>query len=332
MKPAAPALLGTLRRRRRVHADSTSTTWEAWDTFTGERLLLRVLRPDAIRPAVGLSRLPLPASPGEAEGDVRYVRTAPLGCSLADLLPLEGGPGAAWIARFALGVLDGLTAVHATGHGHGWIGPESVVATRAGWTLAWLGPVPDASADDDLRAVGLLVASVDPFGPIGELVGGFAEEPPPSAADAARLVVHACAGLLARERHALAYRARALGKASRRAHLGVLAQRLAAARPPPVAAGVVRVDATGVALRVASDGTRVRAARGLVDGPHGEGFDVFGPAGLDPVAARALLRAWAADSDQRSAEAEAELGGFFRWLAASSRLRVDRMLLGVRPS
>ncbi len=328
LKPVAPALLGTLRRRRRVQADPISTTWEAWDTATGERLLVRILRADAPLSGERLASLPLPAAAGD-EG-VRFVRTGPVSCALADLLPMEGGPGSEWTARFALGVLAGLVAVHATGHAHGWVGAESVVATRAGWTLAWLGPVPDADPVEDLRALGLLVASLDPMGPIGELVGDFAEAPPPSAADAARLVVHACAGLLARERHALVGRVRALDHASRRARLGALAQRLARAFPPPAARGIVRVDDGGVALRVESDGARVLGTRGLVDGPGGEGFAVWGPDGLDPVGARAVLRAWAADADTRPADAEAALGGLIRWLAAASRLRVDRRLLGAR--
>lgn len=333
MKPAAPALLGTLRRRRRVHADAASTTWEAWDTATGERVLLRLFRGDDAAPA-GLDALPLPASAGV--GDVPFVRTAAVSCSLADLLPIDGGPGAAWSARLALGALGGLAAVHATGHAHGWVGAESVVATRTGWTLAWLGPVPDAHPADDLRALGLLVGAVDPEGPIGELVGGFAEDPPPSAEDAARLVLDTCAGLLARERHAVLLRARALGKASRRVRLGVLANRLAEACPPPVAKGCVRVDAGGVALRVESDGARIRGIRGLVDGPAAEGFDVWGPTGLDPVGARAILRAWATraledgnpEGEPPSAPTDVTLDPLMRWLAAASRLRVDRRILG----
>jgi hypothetical protein len=321
MKPSEPALVGDLRRRRRVHADARSTTWEAWDVGTGERTLVRLLKTDTHPPTFDFPGLSLPLT--VAGAGIVYVRTAPVACSLADLLPLEVAPGPAWTAHLALGVLGGLAAVHATGHAHGWVGAESVVATRAGWTVAWLGPVPDAHPDDDLRALGLLLGAIDPTGEIGELVGGFAESPPPSAADAARLVVHACSGLLARERHALVARLRGLGKASRRGRLRVMAQRLDRACPPPRAAGILNIDAAGVALRVESDGTRVRGARGPAQGSPGEGFAVWGPGGLDPIGARAVLRAWSAESPAR----DEGLQGLVRWLSAAARLRVDRRLL-----
>lgn len=329
MRPLPPAgslppLVGTLRRRRRVTQDATTTTWEAWDTVTGERVLLRVPGSEAPLDA-RLARLPhLPLAVAASSAGRPHLRTAAVSCSLADLLPVDRPPGPVWTARLALGVYAGLSAIHETGHAHGWVGPDSVVTTSRGWTLAWLGPVPGATVADDLRAVGELVAALDPDGPIGDLASGFAEVPPPSAADATRLLLHACASTLASEHHALVRRARALGAASGRARLRRLAGRLDALVPPPRARGCVALDDDGVALLVESDGACVRGARELVAaGSPSAPFGVWGPDGLDPVAARLLLRAWA----RREGGAEPDVAALMRWLAAASRLRVDRMVL-----
>lgn len=329
-----PPLLGTLRRRRRVAEDPATTTWEAWDTVTGDRVLLRASRTEAPLDdrCAHVSTLPLAVS--RSNKGRPHLRTAALSCSLADLLPVDGPPGPVWSARLALGVYAALSAIHATGHAHGWVGPDSVVLTPRGWTLAWLGPVPGATAADDLRAVGRLVAALDPLGPIGDLASGFAEVPPPSAADATRLLLQACASALASERHALVRRARALGAASGRAHLGRLAGRLHALVPPPPADGCVAVDDDGVALFVKSDsacilGTRELLPRRSEGRPDAAapGFVVWGPDGLDPVAVRLLLRAW---TRRDAGTAEPDIAALMRWLAAASRLRVDRMVLATQ--
>ncbi len=330
MSPPSPAgtlppLVGTLRRRRRVAEDSATSTWEAWDTATGERVLLRVGHGDAPLDdrCARLQGLPL-AVTGVTAGRP-HLRTAAVSCSLADLLPVERAPGPVWTARLALGVYTGLSVLHETGFAHGWVGSDSVVLTPRGWTLAWLGPVPGATVADDLRAVGELVAALDPSGPVGDLASGFAEVPPPSAADATRLLLHACASTLASERHALVRRARALGAASGRARLGRLAGRLDALVPPPRARGCVARDEDGVALLVESDGVRVQGARELQStAGAGASFGVWGPDGLDPVSARVLLRAWARRDD---APPEPDVAALMRWLAAASRLRIDRMVL-----
>ncbi len=326
-----PPLLGTLRRRRRVAADETTSTWEAWDTVTGERVLLRVAHgaaPLAPLPAT-VRGLPLPLH--VVTTGLPHLRTAPVACSLADLLPVDRPPGPVWTARLALGVFAGLSTIHGTGHAHGWVGPDSVVTTTTGWTLAWLGPVEGATPAEDVRAVAHLVASLDPDGPIGDLASGFADAPPPSAADATRLLLHACATTLASEHHALVRRARALGAASGRARLRRLAARLEASVAPPRARGCVAVDTDGVALLVESDGRTVRGARDLgTTAPPTSGFGVWGPAGLDPVAARVLLRAWARREASDPADPDPALAALMRWLAAASRLRVDRMVLATQ--
>jgi hypothetical protein len=324
--PALPPLLGALRRRRRVFGDGATSTWEAWDTGTGERVFVRPLplRDEELRASLAaLPPLPLPVV--VVPGSHALVRTAPVACCLADLLPIDHTPGPAWIARFALGTFSALAALHATGNSHGWIGAESVVATQRGWTLAWLGPVGGGAPTEDLHALSKLVAALDPTGPIGELVGGFVDAQPPSAADATRLLLHACTAALAREHHALVRRARQLGAVSGRLRLQRLAGRLHAAMPPPRARGCVAVDADGVALTVESDGVEVTGARALLaTDPPSARFVVAGPAGLDPVAARLLLRAWAARTPPCEDEAVAAL---MRWVAAASRLRVDRLVL-----
>lgn len=297
-------LYGTVRVRTPIRQDGPSTTWEGWDTMTGERVLLRTWA----------SR----ATP-------RFVQSAPFVCSLADLDPRrfvdptagESGPVAiidppstSWSATILLSVLQALVPIHAAGHQHGWISPRSVVATRAGWTLLWLGPVDDPG--DDMRALATLLPAEDP---LTDLVAGFVDHPPPSIADAAAIVLRACTDALAAEHHALVARARALGHDYGRSRLSSLAHRLAAFGPPP-ARGLL-LDGT---LEVVSEGGRVRASHGPRGGPFDPGFDVVGPTGIDPVATRAVLRAAGATPDPA-------LAPLVRWLAAASRLRTDRMLL-----
>jgi len=273
-----------------------------------------------------LPPLPLPLT--FVPGSPGLVRTAPVACSLADLLPIDHAPGPAWIARLALGTFSALAALHSTGNAHGWVGAESVVATPRGWTLAWLGPVAGAATTADVHTLSRLLAALDPSGPIGELVGGFADEQPPSAADATRLLLHACTATLARERHALIRRARQLGATSGRLRLQGLAARLHAAMPPPRAQGALAVDADGHALSVESDGVEVTGTRaGAASDPKPARFVVAGPEGLDPVAARALLRAWAA---RTAPNEDSALDALMRWLAAASRLRVDRLVLATQ--
>ncbi|MDP2314571.1 MAG: hypothetical protein Q8P41_16835 [Pseudomonadota bacterium] len=308
--------------------DPHGSTWEAWDTVSGERVLLRVsgdgepLHADL----AGLAALPLPVRPSSA--DWPHLRTSAIACSLADLLPIDLPPGPVWTARLALGVFAALSAIHATGHAHGWVSAESVVSRVEGWTLAWLGPVEGAAMVDDVRAASTLVAGFDPDGPIGELVAGFADDPPPSAADATRLLLHACATTLAAEHHALVRRARALGAASGRARLRRLAGRLHGSTPPPRARGRIAVDADSIALTVESDGVEIRGAHGLgAATPPAAGFVVWGRSGLDPVSARLLLRAWAR---REGADEDPDVAALMRWLAAASRLRVDLLLLAAR--
>jgi hypothetical protein len=315
-------MFGAVRVRTRVRRDGPSLTWEGWDTSTGERVLLRAW-PEA--PAEAW----VPLTRATSAGDDRRValRSLPFVCSLADLDPrrfvvddaaergpvaLVDPPSTAWSATVLLSVLHALVPIHAAGHTHGWVGPRSVVATREGWTLLWLGPV-DAPTDD-LRALATLLPIEDP---LTELVAGFAEHPPPSVADAARIVLRSCADLLAAEHHALVFRARELGRNHARTRLAALVHRLDAL-PPPAARGELPVE--DGALEVVSAGGHVRAARGPRGGPFDQGFDVYGPAGLDAVATRAVLRA-------AGAAPPAALAALLRWLVAASSLRTDRMLL-----
>lgn len=267
-----------------------AAAWDAWDTRTGERVRL--------------------------DGNGRV--TAPFACTLADLLPLEG-PDPAWAAGLALGTFAALVRGHARGETHGWIGPESVVLGAQGWTLAWL-PRNAVSAVDDVRTLGSLLSELDD-GELGELGAAFAEDPPPSTPDAARLVVAACAAGLARAHHALVSRARHQDRSWRQRRLAALAARLDLAGRPPVVSGIVNEDPDGVRLTLTSDGVIVRATRVHPESPTPDGYVVYGPTGLDPVAARAVLRSWATGAGDPA------LSPLTRWLAAAGRLRVDRRLL-----
>jgi hypothetical protein len=274
----------------RVRGPLGPGAWDAWDTRTGERVLLG------------------------AEG----VASPPFSCTLADLLPAEA-EDPVWAARVALGVLERLTTLHAAGHAHGRVAPERVLLVRNAWTLADLGQAGSPLAD--LRAFGaLLVELGDPS--LAELGVAFAETPPPSAGDAARLVVAACAAELARAHHALVQRARLQDRGWRVRRLVALAARLGAACPPPVANGVVREEPDGVRLTLRSDGATVSAARLHPGAPVGDGFLVAADGVLDPVSARAVLRAWATSPNR-----DAGLAPLARWLTAAGRLRFDRRLL-----
>lgn len=256
-----------------------------------------------------------------APSPVPHAVTVAISCSLADLLPVDHAARAVWSARVALGALQGLVAIHATGHAHGWVSPESIVATRTRWTMAWLGPVPQATAHEDLRALGRTFAALDPHGEIGELVGHFADHPPPSAEDAARLLLTTCAGLLARERHLIVARSRAMTHSTRRADLSELAVRLGRALAPPALGETELAGPGGMPLFVSSDGAEVRVRRGTT-----EPFTVWDHKGLDAHAARVLLRAWASAGTVRPAA----LAPLMRWVGAASRLRVDLRLLATR--
>ncbi len=342
-----PPLLGPLRRRRRLRHDIASSTWEAWNTQTAERVLLRVPLPGSrLADALKSTSLASPALQVRWSADPRpHLATEAFTCSLADQYPLDdpqrqGLAELRWTAQLALGAFAALAALHDAGQPHGWIGPESVVNVGTRWTLAWLGPPAEpspperltpASAREDIQALGRLVGALDSDGPIGSLAESFVDAPPPSAADAWRLLLGACAELLAREHNALLARARAQGFLSRRGLLAALVARLGVVLPPPVGSG--RFKGEGRLFTLVSDGTTVRAAAGAArsadDAPVSPGatFLIWSAAGFETVAARRVLRAWSSACASAEPSPSPALAPLVRWIRATSRLRVDRFLL-----
>lgn len=338
-----PLHLGVVRRTRLLYADRASSTWEGWEGWRGVRVHLRALAPGARADPVARGALQVAAS-GPARLAVDYlddgwprVVTAPLRRVLADLTPMEDERDPLAAVRILAGVLGSLSALHASGHAHGHVDAEHVALDETGWKLVWLGPpVGGRPADPvaDLRAVGLLAAEVGPpDDPITALCAGFAEHPPPSAADAA-LLLHAALGeRLVAERHRLGRRLQGMHAEGRRARLRVLARRLAASPPPPGRGCVA--PGPDAPLLVASDGQSVfggRAPGGALVGLPA----VVAGGEVDVAAVRLLLRAWAGRTPGDPARAavdegvggdEAQLGRLLRWLSATSRLRVDLRLL-----
>lgn len=167
------------------------------------------------------------------------------------------------------------------------LAPELLVLGEHGWTLAWTGD----SGNADGRA---LLDTLDPDGILAD------------AASNPAAYSRALATILAGERHALAARMRSLGRRDHRSRLSPLARRLAETLAPPASNGLVGD------LRVSSDGNAIwLGTNGLVWSRE---------SGLDPRLARAILIRATVDADPA-------LAPLLRWLAASSRLRVDLALL-----
>lgn len=316
-----PPITDGLRRTRLVAWDSGSSTWEAWDTHSGARCLTRVPRPGSKLPAT---------------------RTPRLDAVLSDVLPLEPAEEPleacepAWRVAVLAGVARRLAEIHAEGLVHGAVHPDLVVQVDGVWTLAWLGPRVGPSRGgptprSDLQGLGRVgLALGDP------LCADFATDPPLSALDAEHLLIATLAQSLAAAHHDLVRQARHRGTRRRAGALRVLARRLGSAVSPPVLRACVRAGHDAVLTLIESDGTVVRG--GPSGGPHFHLLPVVAHDGvLDAAAARALLRAWAmraAGDEHRRTRVQADLGvtdeqtaQLMRWLSASARLRVDRMLL-----
>ena len=344
-----PRTIGRLRRRRLLHHDALSTTWEAWDTQTGQPAWLRVLRPrwrevpalvrrfERHSPATDLLGFE-PCVPGPLPH--RVLRTP--GVPLSAVHPLAEEPGMSLpdrAASLAFG-LAGLQALHAQERCLGvpvaeWLlvgprGPRLVDADHFG--------APD-DPHADLRSLGEAVVRMAPDAtdPIASLARTWADRPPPTADDGAILVGRAMAAHLAHLRHQLARARRVDHKARRVARLSRLLARLSAVERPPVGSACLAVTGDGMHVMVHSDGRSV--VGGPVPSPVHEELPLVWSVdgGLDPVAARLLMRAWSqraqGDESRRAAVQEAlgdaatdaELWG--RWLSAARRLRSARLLL-----
>jgi len=344
-----PPGLGGVRRGRIWAQDPITVTYEGWDG--SGRVALRVLRPSVKDDPVWRRRLERSArtQPGEEVlAPERYVDedwphlVVPLpGPSLADLLPVEDPPDSGTVARFFAGGLAGLRCLHAQGLVHGGLRAAHLVQTRDGVKLAWLDPVLSRPRDacDDLADLGRTVARLDPdnVDEVASLARGLAEGPTPTAEMAEVLFVRTLGSVLADRRHRLAMRSRLVTRRGDEARLLQLAHRLQRATQPPVGKFCLRAGRDSVLVVAESDGTHIKG------GPVASVDARFMPTvwsperGLDAVAARALMRAWATrnrgDEDRR-AELMSELTGtdpqadvLCRWLSCQARLRAVRMLL-----
>lgn len=343
-----PTQFGGLRRGEIWEQDAVSVSFDGWRR--GQRVLVRALRPELRADPVWLRRLqastrwpapdPLPHAlllPGEWPM-LEYPLHGP---SLSQLLPADERPDTQLIALALEGGLAGLEALHTRGQVHGHLGTRHLIRTEKGFELIWLDPVLAiaGSPAQDLRDLGQAVACLDPSGcdPIGELARSMAHEPPPSVDMARALLTRTLAEALAERRHELAMRARDQAKRAREERLLAATKRLAMAIAPPVGQFCLRVGQDSVLVVVDSDGTKVKG--GPVAGMPARFMPRVWDAeqGLDPVASRALLRAWASrktGDEERRAKMQVELGvddvgamQMCRWMSCQARLRAVRMLL-----
>ncbi len=340
-----PPVIDGLRRGRLLTADALATTWDAWDAKTGERALIRCIRPEWRRDAVMLRRLARaqqsPDPPRWApDGAWPHLRADAPGALLLDRFPIDDPPDTVFMARVLGAGLRALTRLHAAGLVHGGPILAHLVEERAGPRLVWLDRFGAAGGPErDLSDLGRAVAALDPLqeDPVALLAQDWIAAPPPSAEDGARLLSRLLATTLldARHRHELsARRARRQTDVER---LGELARALATALPPPRGRFCMRADPHGILVLVESDGGQVRGGAALE--PDARFLPViYEPGRLDAQATRAVLRAWS-QRDAGDREHRAEVGALLgtddrgaaamaRWLSAMSRLRALVRLQG----
>lgn len=346
-----PSAIGGARRGRLLSRDGISSVWEAW-TPEGQRVALRLLEPPWRNDPVWLRRLERHARAVAGLSGVAplswvndpewpHVRTRLSGPSLADLLPAEELPSERELARFLVGGLTGLSALHSRGFAHGDLAPRHLLLTPGGVQLAWFDPVSRTPGDpmEDLSALGRAVAALDPEARtrLGALAHGFAESPPPGADACGELLRRAMAGTLADTRHTLMMRARRQRRSTARGRLLAAIRGLERALPPPTGTFCLRAGHDAVITVATSDGAAVRG--GPVAGLPAPFLPIIytRAAGLDPSGCRALLRAWSTrgrGDEARRAGLQAELeasdtdaAALCRWLAGQARLRAFRLLL-----
>ena len=340
-----PPIIDGARRDRLLCADAISTTWEAWHTASGARLLLRCARPEWRRDPVMLRRLArarLSPEPPQwhADGAWPHLRVEAHGALLLDRLPVEDTPDTVWLAGVMAAALRGLGRLHAAGLVHGGPLAAHLVEGR-GFRLLWLDRFqPDPRPSSDLAELGRTLTAFDPMGqdPIGQLALDWAEDPPPNAADAARIFERVLASSLLGARHRLELARRTRQRAGDLARLRAASMQLAERLPPPAGTFCLRAERTGVLMLVESDGHELRGGAAATPGARGLPLLWTRGSGLNAQGARALLRGWArrAEGDP---ERQAAVNGLFgvterdaellvRWMTAMNLLRALRRLLG----
>lgn len=337
---ALPPVIDGARRERLVWADPISTVWTGWDLDSGARMLLRCLRPfwrddPVMRRRLARARtLPglLPLSP-RLGGDWPHLRALLPGPLLSEKRCAD--PEA--LAGVLAAALDGMRTLHAEGHtlGGDLLDQISVGGERS--VLVWLDRFdPPGSQDDDLRAVGVLAASLDPeaLSPLGRQVADWSVTPPPSAEDAIFLLQRAMAAALLSTRHRLLATHRRQKIRVQRAQLHTVVSSLLQQGPPALAACLAAPEDQPPTL-LHSDGHTLRGGQADTLAPLP--VVVADSGEVDVFACRALLRAARGHrrrDDVRRTEVEAKIGGndemreaIIRWLKARMRLRSLALLL-----
>ena len=347
-----PVLLGKLKRTGFLESDRVTTTWDAWETATGLRHTLRVLRPGLRTDPIWRRRMQRGARlartiegilPVHAETETEWplLFVALPGSRLADLLPAEDLPDPLQMTHFLVGGLKGLEGLHAAGLVHGNIGPDKLIKGKNGAKLLWLDPFLEAngSLQQDLSSLGATVAQLDPhcMDPIGALAHSWIANPPPSLEMAKTILMRTLASLLANNRHHMLMRSRHVNARQGEARLLRAVRALGLAVPPPVATVCLRAGQDAVLVVAESDGEVVNGG-GLAALPIRHLPQVWSAKrGLDASASRMLLRSFATrrtGDEARRTAIQQELGAtdeqaesLCRWLSAQARLRSAAKLL-----
>lgn len=343
-----PTELSGVRRGSVWEQDAISVTFDGWRR--DQRVLVRALRPALRQDPVWLRRLqrsaraPLPAPLPHLllhPGPWPFLELPLEGPSLSQLLPAEDHPDTRMIAAALEAGLAGLEALHHEGLVHGHVSPRHLIRRGDGFQLLWLDPVlaRPGSPQDDLRDLGAAVSWLDPkeIDPVGDLARAMISDPPPSVDMARALLARTLSEALAERRHEITLRARDQARRDREQRLLESVARLGSALPPPEGSFCLRAGRDKVLVVAESRGGVIKG--GPVAGVPARFMPRVWSAeqGLDPVASRALLRAWASrktGDEQRRAQVQQSLGSqdqqardLCRWLSCQARLRAVRMLL-----
>jgi len=348
---ALPPVIDGARRSRLLHTDAISTTWEAWSTIGGQRLYLRCLRSqwkdDPVmrrRMAAAVGQQAPSATVGgiswHPEGDWPHLRAVAEGALVVDRFPVEDAPITGRMAWLLGGGLQSLAGLHEQGLTQGAHIAPFLLERPGGTTLVWMDLFDSAGTPQaDIAALSQLIADLDPDGidPVGRLAREWAEAPPPTAADAVRILVRQLGTELLTARHRLAIAGRKMHQQDRATRLAGMVRRLGSSLAPPVGHFCLKSTSDGIQVLAESDGETVRG--GAAAGDAGRFLPVvYSPdQGLDAQAARFLLRGWATrDSGdalarevaQATLEAsDGQAARLMRWLSCMARLRSARLLL-----